>query len=148
MIWLQSVYVRADFRQQGIFKALLGYVTDSLAKRPDVVGDPVIRENRSRGEQVEMWFDTSAFAQPAQFTFGNAGRNILEAPGTFKWDMALHKNFQPTERFRIQFRAEVFNSLNHPIFDSPNETVGNRNFGIISNAAPGRVVQMGLKVIF
>ena len=82
------------------------------------------------------------------FTYGNAGRNIREAPSTFKWDMAIHKNFQPTERIRFQFRAESFNSLNHSIFDSPNETVGNRNFGIISNAAPGRVMQMGLKVVF
>jgi hypothetical protein len=113
--------------------------------RPDVVGEWKLPRSE---RDPSRWWNTDALVKNQPFTFGNAGRNILEAPGTFKWDMAVHKNFQPTERFRIQFRAEAFNSLNHPIFDSPNETVGNRNFGIISNAAPGRVMQMGLKVIF
>ena len=113
--------------------------------RPKVVGDWRIPRSE-RGP--DRWFNTAAFAPNDRGTYGNAGRNILEAPGTIKFDLALHKNFQVNEKFRVQFRAEAFNAFNTPIFDGPNRQVGNRNLGVISVAAPGRIMQMGLKVIF
>ena len=113
--------------------------------RPNVVGEwRIARDERG----PDRWFNTDAFVRNDPFTYGNAGRNILEAPGTIKFDMALHKNFQINESMRVQFRAEVFNAFNTPIFDGPNLQVGNRNLGVISNAAPGRVMQMGFKFIF
>ena len=113
--------------------------------RPNVVGEWRI-SGAERGP--DRWFNTAAFARNDPYTFGNAGRNILEAPGTIKFDLALHKNFQIKERMRVQFRAEAFNAFNTPIFDGPNLQVGNRNLGVISRAAPGRVMQMGFKFIF
>jgi hypothetical protein len=113
--------------------------------RPNVVGEWRI-PGSERGP--DRWFNTDAFARNDPFTFGNAGRNILEAPGTIKFDLALHKNFQFTEKMRMQFRAETFNAFNTPIFDGPNLQVGNRNLGVISRAAPGRVMQLGFKLIF
>ena len=113
--------------------------------RPNVVGEWRI-SGTERGP--DRWFNTAAFARNDPYTFGNAGRNILEAPGTIKFDLALHKNFQIRERMRVQFRAEAFNAFNTPIFDGPNLQVGNRNLGVISRAAPGRVMQMGFKFIF
>ncbi len=113
--------------------------------RPNVVGE----WRTSRAERgPDRWFNTAAFARNDPYTFGNAGRNILEAPGTIKFDLALHKNFQIKEGMRVQFRAEAFNAFNSPIFDGPNLQVGNRNLGVISRAAPGRVMQMGFKFIF
>ena len=113
--------------------------------RPKVVGEWRIPRSE-RGP--DRWFNTDAFARNDPFTYGNAGRNILEAPGTIKFDLALHKNFQINERTRVQFRAEAFNAFNSPIFDGPNLQVGNRNLGVISVAAPGRVMQLGFKFIF
>ena len=113
--------------------------------RPNVVGEWRIPRSE-RGP--DRWFNTDAFARNDPFTFGNAGRNILEAPGTIKFDLALHKNFQIREGMRMQFRAEAFNAFNTPIFDGPNLQVGNRNLGVISVAAPGRVMQLGFKFIF
>ncbi len=112
---------------------------------PNVVGEwRIPREQRG----PDRWFNTDAFARNDPFTYGNAGRNILEAPGTIKFDLALHKNFQVNEKVRVQLRAEAFNAFNSPIFDGPNLQVGNRNLGVISRAAPGRTMQIGLKVIF
>ncbi len=139
----------------GIVSALTGFpVTPSVQGNPSNVGGVdrpnVVGEWRLPGSERSLtrWWNTDAFVKNNRFEYGNSGRNVLEAPGTFKWDMAVHKNFQPTEKIRVQFRAESFNAFNRPIFDRPNPQVGNRNFGIISNAAPGRIMQMGLKVIF
>lgn len=113
--------------------------------RPDVIGDWRLPDSDRRPER---WFNTSAFARNQPFRFGNAGRNILEGPGISKFDLTIHKDFRPAEGFRLQFRAEAFNAFNTPIFDGPNLQVGNVNFGIISNAAPPRIMQMGLKLMF
>jgi hypothetical protein len=48
----------------------------SQAVRPNVVGDPKLPSNRSRQESLERWFNITAFAQPADFTFGNGRPDI------------------------------------------------------------------------
>ncbi len=50
---------------------------------------------------------------------GTVGRNALRAPGFFQWDFSLMKNFPITERLKLQFRADLFNILNHPNFYNP-----------------------------
>jgi hypothetical protein len=49
-------------------------------------------------------------------TVGNASRGICQGPKLFDTDLALYKNFQATERLKIQFRLEAFNALNHANF--------------------------------
>ena len=54
--------------------------------------------------------------------FGNSGRNSVNGPGLFDWDLSVYKNnYFPriSESFNVQFRAELFNVLNHPNFQSP-----------------------------
>jgi hypothetical protein len=52
--------------------------------RPNVVGEP----NLSREERtLDRFFNTSAFAPNAPYTFGNAGRNILIGPGMVNFDL-------------------------------------------------------------
>jgi hypothetical protein len=113
--------------------------------RPDVVGEWRISRDR-RGP--DRWFNQAAFARNQPFRFGNAGRNILESPGTVRFDLTAHKDFRFTERIHSQFRAEVFNATNTPIFDGPNLQVGNPNFGLITNAGAPRILQLGLKILF
>ncbi len=96
----------------------------------------------------QRWFNTAAFAPPPPFTFGNTGRNIVLAPGQFTLDFSLAKNFAFSERHRIQFRAESFNTPNHPNFGLPNATAGASGFGTITSASPGRQIQFALKYIF
>lgn len=55
---------------------------------------------------------------PGEFN-GNAPRNDLRGPGFFQWDFSLMKNFALTEKLNMQFRADLFNILNHPNFSSP-----------------------------
>ena len=63
---------------------------------------------------------TQAFCLPAPGQNG-AGRNIFTAPHYWNLDLGFIKTFQLTERFKVQFRAEMFNALNHPNFDNPRD---------------------------
>jgi len=81
-----------------------------VAKKPS-------QTSGSRGDRIAKWFDTSAFASARLGTFGNAGRNILQGPGTFNIDFSAHKMFTIRERWRLQYRAEFFNVLNHTLLN-------------------------------
>lgn len=80
--------------------------------------------------------------------FGNAGRNIVQGPGYQNWDFSTFKNFRIRESKTLQFRAELFNIFNHPNFRLPTNDISSPNFGTISEALPGRHVQLALKFLF
>jgi hypothetical protein len=108
----------------------------------------LVGEARLADPTIDQWFNRAAFAQPDAFTFGNAGRNILDAPGTRGFDASLMKVFRGFgEQHRVQFRAEFFNAFNHPNFGLPNAQVGNAAFGTI-RSADNREMQFALKYIF
>lgn len=50
---------------------------------------------------------------------GNLGRNALGGFGVAEWDFAVHRDFPMRESVKLQFRAEMFNLLNHPNFGPP-----------------------------
>jgi hypothetical protein len=123
----------------------------SASNRPNVVGDPVIAESRSRAAQVEAWFNTSAFAEPAQFTFGNAGKTNGYGPGAVVMDLSILRDLRFAERYNLQIRCEMLNFLNKPNFGLPNLNRGNAAFGRITGLAPGnqaRIIQLGLHFKF
>ena len=129
----------------GVDRSLNGQGLDTA----DLVGNWRINESRRRGQELLRWFNTSAFALPAIGTFGTAGVNIVRGPALLNVDLALFKNFNFTERVKLQFRAEFFNSLNHPVLGNPNTTFTNGNFGrILGTQTAPRVGELGLKVSF
>jgi len=94
---------------------------------------------------------SSAYALPPTgvFTYGNEGRNLLHGPGLFNIDYSLFKSFPIKERLRLQFRAELFNLLNHPNFNNPAGVFGAGTFGnITSTSTDNREIQFGLKLAF
>jgi hypothetical protein len=105
-----------------------------------------------RGERnVTNWINTACYVDPAPYTFGNAGKNSLEGPGAVTNDMSLRKVFNITERSNLEFRFELFNALNHPVFAQPDpfEDDGPGSFGVItSTVVPNRQLQFGLKLNF
>jgi hypothetical protein len=56
---------------------------------------------------------------PGAGVLGGAEPSQLEGPGFHRLDLSLFKNFQVTERARLEFRSEFFNILNHPNFNYP-----------------------------
>lgn len=122
-------------------------------------GDP--RPNRiangnvpSDQRTIGRWFDKTAFTTPVPFTFGNAGRDILEGPGAVNFDLSVFKDFSLSkvrENSKLQLRFESFNTLNHPQFANPSNRVDLPQGGTISALAAGsnmRDLQAGIKLIF
>lgn len=130
--------------------------TGQGADRPNVTGSAFYPANQT----VNQWALASAFSRPANYTFGNAGRDILTGPHLSDWDFSLIRRFRLTETRSLEFRTEVFNILNQTNFHVPNSNVADPNFGKIFNTVqpiaglasggPGdpREIQFGLKLIW
>lgn len=126
-----------------------------------------------------QWFDPSVYYQPAyvpgtgETISGNSGRNTLIGPGYKDVDFTLQKDTAIGERYKVQFRAEIFNFFNHPNFNLPDRVFAptpgcfpgidggtgpnapntncrnsNTNFGKVTSARLPRVIQFGLKFMF
>ena len=116
------------------------------SQRPNLIGDPHVSH-----PTIAEWFNTAAFAQPAAFTFGDVSARMpnLRAPGTNTFDLGIQKMWNAwQDKFRAQFRFEMFNLANHPQFFAPNETFGSPTFGVISSAYQGRTMQLALKLFW
>jgi Carboxypeptidase regulatory-like domain/TonB dependent receptor len=98
---------------------------------------------------VERWFDVSAFATPAQFTYGNSGANILREDRFKGLDFSIFKQFRVTEGSLLQFRAEVFNLTNTPSFGPPVTAIDTAQAGrVTSTLSQPRQIQFALKFNF
>lgn len=117
--------------------------------RSQVVGDPALPSNRSRGEKILHWFDADAFALAPEGSFGNSGRNNLQGPGLFNLDVSLRKKFSINERHSVDFRVDFFNLPNNPNFGTPRRgSATDRRLGQITGAGSGRIGQFSLKYMF
>jgi hypothetical protein len=63
---------------------------------------------------------------------GDLGRNALRGFGVAQWDFAVHRDFPIHDQFKLQFRAEMFNVVNHPNFGPPSGSFGYAGFGLSS----------------
>jgi Carboxypeptidase regulatory-like domain len=122
----------------------LGGVLDTFGtNRADIVGDI-----HAGGGAITEWFSRAAFAQPALGSFGNSGRSILRGPGINNLDLGFFKNFSLPKNATLQFRVEAFNAFNHPQFLDVSNNLVNANFGVVTSARPGRIVQLGAKLLW
>jgi hypothetical protein len=71
------------------------------------------------------YFDPLAFAPVTTARFGNAGYNSMRGPGAVNLDLGIFREFPITERIRLQFRGEAFNTTNTPHFGLPGTNVSN-----------------------
>ncbi len=115
--------------------------------RPDLVGPIHIVGS------VDQWFDPSAFM--AVNRFGNLGRNVVIGPAFHNTDLSVTKTMTLAQRYRLQFRADVFDLFNHPNFGPPGNIVGSPTFGKISRtrlpageAGSSRQIQLAVKLSF
>jgi hypothetical protein len=138
-----TVYDSDNASEQGSAPEITGF----YSSRPNVLSNP-----NDGPHTPNQWVSRSAFqeltpqANPGEF--GNEGRNAVRGPGLASVDLSLFKNFAITESSRVQLRAEAFNTLNHPNFMLPENDLASPEFGQILQAAPPRLLQLALKLIF
>jgi hypothetical protein len=113
---------------------------------------PGVSPNPSHRSTAE-WFNTAAFAIPAQGTYGNAGRNSLVGPAFWDLDTSVFRQFPVGEGRQFEFRAEAFNLANHVNLGLPDNTLGDGTTGTIGGTAYGntflnRQLQIAGKFIF
>lgn len=92
---------------------------------------------------------TGGFCNPAPGTLGDIQRNAFSGPPFFNWDFSASKSFHISESKRLEYRAEFFNFLNHPVFFMGDQLINGSTFGqITSTSSTPRVIQMALRFIF
>jgi hypothetical protein len=128
------------------------FLTGAGAQRPNVPGDPKAGISGSITDRLGAYFNTAAFSQPADFTFGNVGSRVgwLRNPGMNNINLTLTKQFIISEKLKANLRASSFNLANHPVFAGPNTTFGALGqFGRISAQANlSRQTELVLRLIF
>jgi hypothetical protein len=136
-------------------------------------GQRIAMSHPSRNAMINQYFNTNAFINPTCSynsaetiesqnctpfgvaynllgTFGQTGRNILSGPAINSTNFAILKDIPINERFKFQFRSELFNVFNQTSFNNPDTGVLDGSaFGTIlsanQTATPSRVIQFGLK---
>ena len=116
----------------------------SGSDHPNLVGDPVISNPTS-----DQWFNTAAFATPAGYTFGNAGRNILRGPGYASVDLSLARRVVLAGGRTLTLEAQAFNLFNRANYDLPELYVDEpATFGRVFSAKAPRQIQLAVRVSF
>ena len=110
-----------------------------------------------------QFLNPAAFVQNPIGTYGNVGRNSVRGPGNFSFDLSLVRSFVYKERYKLQFRAEAFNILNHTNFvgafapagqpagasyGTASTNLSSANFGQITGAYDPRILQFAMKLFF
>ncbi len=113
----------------------------------------------SVGSKLSSYFNAACFTTPPIIgadgigtAFGNSATGIVDGPGQANVDLAISKSLMvnwPREKSNFQFRAEFFNTLNHPQFANPDTNFTSPTFGVISSTAVNaRVGQLALRLAF
>jgi hypothetical protein len=161
-------YVVGNWQVNGIFLARSGqpytmiYSQDQANtgnvgwagyERANLVGDPNSGtcSNGAKAGTAACYVNNTAFAVPAQYTYGTTGRDQFRTAPFWNLDMSIFRQFPLwSESRRIEFRAEAFNLFNTLIFGQPGNDLNNlSNFGQVTKAANSpRQLQFGAKIIF
>lgn len=129
----------------------------SHASRANCIGNPYTGATTDptmlAGATAPGFFlNPAAFSLPANGTFGNCAPRAFHGPGIENADLSLFKTFAIRERYKVEFRSEFFNTLNHVNFGNPSANVAPAAIGtfgkILSTIGDPREIQFALKVYF
>lgn len=99
--------------------------------------------------KLNNYINKAAWSKAPTGTVGNSGRGMFRGPGQANLDFSLFKRIPISERFKMEFRSEFFNILNHANFGNPGVNLDSGSFGQISSTSVNaRLIQFALKLAF
>ena len=124
------------------------------AQRPNIVAQP----RRTHGAD-SVWINQyisnpDSVVLPPVYTLGDAPRAtpLIRSPLSFNTNMSVEKEFPLSrihEGMQLELRLEAQNALNHPVFGTPDTSVDDPNFGVISYTSnTPRQLQLAAKINF
>jgi hypothetical protein len=130
----------------------------TYGQRPNITGKPKRTGGKASGDPsswINNYFaNPEVFVKPDPYMLGNAPRAtpLVRSPRAFNTNMSVEKEFSLArirEGMKFELRLEAENALNHPVFGTPNTSVDDPNFGVISYTSNGpRQIQLGGKITF
>jgi hypothetical protein len=151
--WQLSAIVTAQSGFPTPVSSNLDTTGTGIVSRPDVVPGQT-GDLPSDQRTWKKWFNTAAFAQAQYGRFGTSPRtDAFRLPGLVNTDFSATKAFRFKESKAFQFRAELFNLLNHynPDPQTVDTNLNSATFGSIGGGVQGvttRVIQLGAKLFF
>ena len=152
-------YLVKDWQVNGIFAAFSGTPFTIGGNNPTLLapGAGAVTANQSGDIRVindpsrdVKWIDTTVLTNPTGLQWGNSGRNAFRGPGQWNLDFSVFRNI-PIGRYRVEFRAQASNVLNHTRYLNPDTGINSPTFMQFVSAgsydAP-RVIQLGLRFQF
>jgi hypothetical protein len=135
-----------------------GNALPTYGQRPNITGKPK-RTGGKASASASSWINNyfanpGVFSKPVPYALGNAPRAtpLIRSPRSFTSNLSMEKEFSLArihEGMKFELRLEAENALNHPVFGSPDTSVDDQNFGVISYTSNGpRQVQLGGKINF
>jgi hypothetical protein len=120
------------------------------------------RANVVAGQSISLpnpsaleWFNTAAFcvpgttcANPTGSTFGDAGRNTVEGPGSIIFNMSINRSIPIKESRNLDLRITANNVFNHVNFASINTAVNSQAFGEVTSVGNMRRVSVQARFRF
>ena len=141
-----TVFDSNDVSAQGSAPEITGF----SAQRPNLVAIR-IQLGAAHGQRLAQCQCIPA-ARPgpnsARDSLAPPGATLRSVPITWTGISAVLKNIKVAESMSLQFRAELFNILNHPNFRLPDSDISSPTFNQILAAAIPRQVQFALKFLF
>jgi hypothetical protein len=119
--------------------------------RPNIKGDPTISRSK---RSYQHWFNTAAFIWPKDqgdsSAPGDAGRNLVVGPAYVNLDSSLAKEFSLHDRWKLEVRAEAFNTSNTVHLSNPDGDFSSATFGQINSvmSSSNRLAQLAAKITF
>ena len=133
-------------------------LSGQLLDRPEVIAPTQIYQQPAPATGP-FWFNPNAFicagntllspnCTTSTGQFGNLGRNAIYGPGQINWDMTVSRRFPVKERWKLEFRGDFFNILNHANWNNPATSITSATFGQVTSFVSPRIIQLALKLYF